>query len=280
MKENFGFIIPSYCSNEIHLFQLKRCINSIRKFHNGIKIIIIDDYSEINLSKNLSEYDNILILLSTIKSAGDMSTYKIFLDNPIFQKAVIMQDSMTLEKELDIEKIDTISYLWYFTNHRLHWHIIEEPQNEYNIKKGIKVHDDAIIDIINNYILNIKFKEFAQKIYFDKNKWSGCFGCLSIIDYDFLKVLDEKTGIINLLLNFNNNRLRRVAESIFALAVKYVLGDEIFEKAYDGLYYDGINEPNGRITLNAKSLGLPINNIVNQVCKNTYFSKISFDRRS
>jgi hypothetical protein len=219
--------------------------------------------------------------MSLVKSAGDMSTYKIFLSNPIFKKAVIIQDSMTLERELhNIEEVKNMKYLWYFTNHRLHWHIIEEPQNEYNIKRGIKFHDDAVMDVINNYIVNEQFKEFSKSNYYDKNNWSGCFGCLSVIDYDFLRLFDEKTGIANLLLNFNNNRLRRVSESIFALAGKFVLGDEVFEKAYDGLYYNGLNEPNNRMFLNSGSLGFPDSIILNQVCKNTYFSKISFDRRN
>ncbi len=280
MKDDYGFIIPSYCSTDIHLFQLKRCIDAIRNFHNDKKIIVIDDHSEINLSDSLSEYENLSVIMSPIKSAGDMCTYKIFLENPIFQKAVIIQDSMMIEKRLEnIDKIDSMNYLWYFTNHRVHWHIIEEPQNEYNLTHGIRVHDDAVIDVIKNQIVNKDFRDFALDNYFNKHTWSGCFGCLTIIDYDFLKIFDEKTGIIDLLLNFNNNRLRRVAESIFALAGKYVLGDSVFEKAYDGLYFDGNNEPRNRMLLNASSLGFSNDIIVDQFCKNDYFSKISFNRR-
>jgi len=90
---------------------------------------------------------------------------------------------------------------------------------------------------------------------------------------------DNKTGIIEILKNFNNNRLRRASESIFALACLYVLGDDVFEKAYDGLYYDGVNPQNNIKNLKASELGIGNDSIsVYQVCKNDYISKVSFNR--
>ena len=78
----------------------------------------------------------------------------------------------------------------------------------------------------------------------------------------------------------NNNRLRRVAESLFPLACQYVLGDSIVEKSYDGIYYDGVKKQKGNIKLKAKQLGLGnYDEMVHQVCKNKYFSKITFNRR-
>jgi hypothetical protein len=278
--DSFGFIIPSYCSSEIHLLQLKRCLDSIKKFHPEKQVIVIDDYSDVNLSENLKAYENVKIIISPIKSAGDMVTYKVFKDNPLFKKAIIIQDSMVLEKPLvEIENIKSISYIWYFTNHRLHWHKIKEPQTEYNKANGIRVHDDAVIDTINRFVTKEDFKKYALDMFMKKDKWSGCFGCLSIVDYDFIDVLNGKTGIVDLLTKMNDNRLRRVAESLFAISCLYVLGEEVFEKAYDGLYYDGIKPARNTCKIRGNELGFPNNIIINQVCKNDYISKVSFDRR-
>ena len=279
--DSFGFIIPSYCDSELHLLQLKRCINSIRKFHKDEKIIVIDDYSEIDLTNELKGFDNLIVIMSPVKSAGDMVTYSVFKDNYLFQKAITIQDSMILEKELtNLKNVTSVNYLWYFTNHRLHWGKIKEPQTEYNIKNNIKVHDDAVLDCIKKLITKDDFKDYALNIYAKKNEWSGCFGCLTIMDYDFMLKLNKDTGIIDLLLNMNDNRLRRVAESIFALSCQYVLGDEVFEKSYDGLYYDGINPQRGKGNFKAKDLGLGNSDSpVEQVCKNDFFSKVSFNRK-
>lgn len=281
MDKDFGFIIPSYCDSDLHLAQLKRCIKSIIGFHPKNNIIVIDDHSKVNLTKSLSEFKNVKVVISPVKGAGDMVTYDVFRNNHDFQKAVIFQDSMTLEKKLeDIDEIDDINYIWYFTNHRLHWHKIPEPKNEYNIANNINVHDDAVLDAINKLIKKSDFKSYALEKYHKKNEWSGCFGCLGIVDYEFVSELNKKTGIVDILMNFNNNRTRRVAESIFALACQFVLGDKVFEKAYDGLYFDGVNSPRNRKFMNASDIGLNFNVRVDQVCKNIYFSKVSFNRNA
>jgi hypothetical protein len=209
-----------------------------------------------------------------------MVTYYFFLNNKSHQKAVIMQDSMCLENKLEnIDKINTISYLWHFTNHRLHWSLILESPTEYNLNNKIFSHDDLIVDCIKKFIHKPGFKKFCQDIYYQKDKWSGCFGCLSIIDFDFLNLLQEKTDIVNILSHMNNNRLRRAGESLFSLACTFVLNDEIFEKSYDGLYYDGINVPNNRKYFSSREIGYTGNEIeIEQSCKNKFFSKISFKR--
>ncbi len=48
-----GFIIPSFCKTEEDLKVCKFCIDSIRKFYPNNKIIIIDDYSYINIKMHL-----------------------------------------------------------------------------------------------------------------------------------------------------------------------------------------------------------------------------------
>lgn len=277
---NFCFIIPSYCETDLHGLQLRRCISSIRRWHDNL-IVIIDDFSSVDVKEYTSNFQNIKILKSQIKGAGDMVTYLNFKNIEGFKNAVIFQDSMTLENPLDgVNDIDQVSPIWYFTNHRHHWSIIPEPETEYNLANGIKFHDDLMMDCIRKMILKEDFREWAIEIYHSKEKWSGNIGCQSIIDRDFLSHLDEKTGIIDLMTRMNNNRLRRVAESLFPLACQFVIGDSIVNKGYDGLYYDGINPQRGFATFKACDLGLgEYQDMVQQVCKNKYFSKVTFNRR-
>jgi hypothetical protein len=91
--------------------------------------------------------------------------------------------------------------------------------------------------------------------------------------------LNEKTGIVDFLKKMNNNRLRRVAESMFPLACQYVLGDQIVGQSYDGIYYDGVNTQPGKKRFTAKQIGIGDENQIEQVCKNKYFSKITLNRR-
>lgn len=264
MSSNFCFIIPSYCATVDHLIQLDSCLSKIRKYHNNT-VYVIDDYSTVNITDCTNKYKNIITLKSQNKGAGDMVTYLNFLSLE-YKNAVIFQDSMNLETALEnVSTIDDVRHIWYFTNHRLHWSHIKEPQNEYNIANGIKFHDHLIIDCIKNTITKSDFQQWLLDIYHQKEKWSGNIGCQSIIDKEFLINLNERTGIVDTMALYDNNRLRRVAESLFPLACQYISGKQASDISYDGLYYDGVNPNNGKSG--------------NIICKNKYFSKISFNRR-
>jgi hypothetical protein len=280
MKNNFCFIIPSFISSDLHGLQLKRCIGSIRRYHNN-KIFIVNDYSELDLNKYVNSFDNIEIIQSPVKGAGDMSTYKIFSEMTDFKKAVIMQDSMTVERELEgIDHVRWMKAIWYFTCHRLHWTGIMEPETEYNLENKIRNHDDLILDCIEKFPLKETFKEYVRAIYHTKEKWSGNIGIQSVIDHQFLLDMDEATGIIEFLSHMTDNRLRRVAESVFPLACQYMISSDAFEVGYDGLYYDGINTQNGKDYIPAYVLGFEgYTEIIEQCCKNKYFSKVTFNRR-
>lgn len=271
-----GFIIPTYCESHTHLQQLKRCISSIRRFFYSEKIILIDDYSEIDITILKNDFKNLEILKSPYKGAGDMVTYKILLDSDL-DKACIIQDSMKLENRIDFDTIEDISFLWYFTNHRIHWHTILEEQSEYNLLNKIVTHDDLNLHYISK-IEKDDFRDYCNQKYNKKNEWSGCFGCLSIVTKDFTKKLNERTGIVDFLTQMNTNRLRRSAESIFSLAC-FFIKEDLLEKAYDGIYYDGFNTPIGYITENANFFEIEGDFNVTQVCKKEYFSKLSFNRK-
>ena len=271
---NFGFIIPVFCKNDIHLNQLLRCINSIQKYHPSNKIILIDDSDEkYNLNNLISYKENLIILKSILKGSADQQMFKILSETTLFEKAIFIQDSMILNKKLEnIDKIDNITFLWHFTNHILHWDVIEEPKTQFNIENKINNHTDLIKHkLIKDYNKNKDFLNFSLNNLFNKNNWCGCFGNLCIITKKELQYINNIVPFIDIFTTYTSNRDRRVNESIFSLICHFCYPNKKFNQSYDGLYYDGYNvNIYSNTSYNFDNLKL--------CCKNEYISKISFNR--
>jgi hypothetical protein len=274
----FGFIIPICIRNDIHFNQLKRCINSIRNFYENIKIILIDD-SNIEYTKQIEDYikmdNNIVIKESLIKGSADQQVFKVLLETELFEKAVFIQDSMILNQKLEgINDID-IKFIWHFTNHRIHWDIIKEPDTKYNIQNNIKSHTDLIMhNLLRDYNDNNKFQNYAVNKLKNKNEWCGCFGSLCIIDKKTLKFLNNNISFIDKFINYTSNRDRRVNESIFSLICHFSFSEINFEKSYDDLYYDGYKH-GGNFQLIDKPTGF---DNLKWCAVHNYLSKVSFNR--
>lgn len=275
---SFGFIIPTCVRSEIHFNQLKRCVSSIQNFHKDKKIILIDDSNE-NYSDNIKDYyqsnSNILVKKSLKKGSADQQVFKVLLNTKLFEKAILMQDSMILNKKLEgIEDID-LKFIWHFTNHRVHWDLIQEPKTEYNIKNNINSHTDLIYhNVSRDYKDNESFQKYIFYKLKNKNEWCGCFGSLCILSKKKLELINNRVNFIDKFINSINNRDRRVNESIFSLICHYSMPNYNFEESYDGLYYDGFKY-GGKSELVNK----PTNFDNLKWCSvHNYFSKISFNR--
>lgn len=240
---SFGFIVPTCIHTEIHLKTLDKCIVSIRNFYPKVPIIIIRDFtSKYNITKR---YDSLVILENnTPRIPADMLVYYFFKLRRYFKYMIYIQDSMELvkpfEKIFDSTGLPTVQYLWHATNHIEQWREIKEPLTGYNLDNNIKTHHDLIEDHISKTITNQDFQSYCSKMNSDMTKWSVCFGCLTIMNLNFIDKMDKMTEIINIMMNMQTNRDRRAIESIFSMACQYTLGSEIHE-SYGGLYYDGKN---------------------------------------
>jgi|LakMenEpi03Aug12_release.lakeMendotaPanAssembly.Ray.scaffolds.fasta_scaffold158303_2 hypothetical protein len=245
MNNDFGFIIATCLRTNEHVNSLHECISSIQNFHPTNIIVVVVDFTsnEEYVSDSILKFPSVIFEVNTPSVPADMLMLKYFKDKHYFSKAITLQDSMKLTSKVDISKSSGLDYLWHFTNHRVHWHIIEEPQTEFNVQQNIRTHDDLVEFCVRTMINKKDFQEYCNTIYRKKELWSGCFGCLCVIDYNTLCELDEKTGIINLMMQMKDNRLRRAIESLFSLACQYTLQKEI-HTSFDGLYYDGKNYHN------------------------------------
>lgn len=245
-NSTFGFIVSSCIIGIDHLLALKKCIESIRKNHDNTIVLVVSYSSTIkDFQPYLTNYKNIIVETYEENTPGDMKVYDFFLKNKYFDKAIFLHDSMSINEPFtDINTISDVKYLWHFTNHRVHWEIIEEEQTEIAIKNNIKNHDDLIKYLLNTYA-EAEFRDYAIEYLYKKDNWVGCFGNLTIMDYSFLVKMNNKTNIVYILNNMTSGRFRRASESIFSLACQYSIGDEIHD-SYDGLYYDGKNYSNNR----------------------------------
>ena len=243
---NFGFLIPTYVTTTESFIAFVNCINSLKKFHpNNSKILFSDptnpyDISELDFIKN----DPTIQVIKTRYCDGELNVLKHYYERKYFDIGIILHDSFEIKRELtNIETINDVNFIWYFTNHRVHWHIIEEEKTEYNIKNKIKTHDDLILHICKKSYEGTEFYKWLTDIYWKKEEWIGCFGPVSIINHSFLYKLQEKTEFLNIIPNIKDKRDRITIESIYALACQFVLGRPA--NSYDGLYYDGIHPNNG-----------------------------------
>jgi len=270
---SFGFIMPTCCREDIHLRQLHRCINSIRKFHLDNHIILINDSLEkYDLSKEFVNDKYIHIIESYSKGSADQQVFKVLLDTDLFDKAVFIQDSMLLNKKLEnIENID-FKFIWHFTNHRVHWDIPQEPKTEYNIKNSIITHTDLIKhNILRDYKDNKEFQNFCINKLNKKNEWVGCFGSLCVLNKKTLKELNSKVNFTERFINSTSNRDRRANESIFSLISHYHFSNKYLEESYDGLHYDGY------VSNKYAGLSTGFDNL-KWFSVHNYFSKVSFNR--
>jgi len=199
--ESYGFIITRHVNSEKTNNYWNRCVRCIRTFYPFKKIIIIDDNSNQNLIKPDLEYSNIEIIQSEFPGRGELLPYYYFYKNKFFDNAVIIHDSIFFHKRINFEKLIGIKVLPL-------WHFTSDKENVNNTL--------FISDKLRNKI------EIQQKLVFNNNilglnhqKWYGCFGVQSFINYNFLKYIEKKYNLFNLLNVVKNRKDRCCLERIF-----------------------------------------------------------------
>jgi hypothetical protein len=177
----FGFIILRHVNNEISNKYWIHCVNSIRQYYPENKILIIDDNSNYNFITDVKLYKT-TIINSKYPKRGELLPYYYYLHNKLFDVAVIIHDSVFINKYIDIN-VDKCKFLWNFEHD---WDQIED--------------ETKMINIFNN----LELKEF----YENKHLWTGCFGGMAIITHDFLTYINSKYDISK-LLDYVLNRYNR-----------------------------------------------------------------------
>ena len=163
-----GFIILRHVNNKNTNNYWIHSYDCIRKYYPENKIIIIDDNSLQNFITDKTLYKT-LIINSEYPGRGELLPYYYYLQNKLFDTAVIIHDSVFINKYIDFN-VDNYKLLWEFdSNHDPHTNDVTK-----------------MIDVFNDFEL----KQFYQ----NKSLWKGCFGGMSIIKHDYLEFIISNTG--------------------------------------------------------------------------------------
>jgi len=197
-----GFIILRHVRDLLQNEMWIECYSCIRKFYPTNYILIIDDNSKYEFVSEIKT-ENLQIINSEYPGRAELLPYYYFLKfNNKFDTAIILHDSVFIQKYIDFTKINKYNIcLWNFNPNidKIHQNIIEQKE------------------LINN----LRNSEKLLKLYDEKNKWSGCFGVMSIIKIDFLQMIEEKYKILNLLPLIKTRNDRMNLERVFGLIISY-----------------------------------------------------------
>ena len=175
----------------------KYWINSyecIRQFYPDNHILIIDDNS---VSEHLTDYPThtITYIKSEYPGRGELLPYYYYLKNKLFDTAVILHDSVFLNKPINLD-VSGYKFLWDFEHN---WDQIED--------------ETRILDVFNDAHIS----EFHKR----KSLWKGCFGGMSIITHEYLTMINSKYDL-SLLLPLILTRYNRCSfERVIAVLLQY-----------------------------------------------------------
>ncbi len=194
--DDFGFIIIRHVNSELTNKYWINNVKNIRKYYNN-KIIIIDDNSDKKYLENLDvSLENCEIIKSEFPKRGEQLPYYYLYKNKYFKKAVIIHDSLFINKHIDFN-YDKCIFLFHFE--RFKW-------------------DNK--ELIISFLKYLNNSDYLIERYLDinnENMWYGCFGAMSFITLDFLTLLQDKYNLFKLIDYIDSRDKRMCFERIFGL---------------------------------------------------------------
>jgi hypothetical protein len=152
--------------------------------------VIIDDNSDPNYVTERVLYKTDIIQ-SEFPGRGELLPYYYYARHNWFPTAVVLHDGVFINKHINFN-VDKYKIIWEF-NH--YW---DKPKNEIRLIKALKNHDDLL------------------ELHADKSAWKGCFGAMSVITHEFVKMLDDKYDLARLLPLITTRKNRQTFERVFA----------------------------------------------------------------
>jgi hypothetical protein len=192
----FGFIILRHVKCENTNKYWIECYTCIRRFYPTNKILIVDDNSNYDFITDIM-VENTLIVNSEYKGRGELLPYLFYLNFPLFDKAVILHDSVFIQTYIHFDNNMENTPLWCFEHH---WNSSVPEKN--------------IISLLEN-------NTHLQELYDNKELWKGCFGAMTFISYEFLKEINAKYNLYN-IINYMQSRFDRTFfERILSVLITY-----------------------------------------------------------
>ena len=189
-----GFIILRHVNSPQTNRYWIECYHSIRKFYPENKIMIIDDNSDKKYITNFEMYKT-MVINNEYPKRGELMPYIYYLKHKVFDTAVILHDSVFINKYIDFN-VDTYKFLWDFDSNCM-------PQIE-DETRLLSVFEDSNLE------------EFYRK----GNGWVGCFGGMSIITHDYLSLVNKKYNLHKLIDKINSRYNRKSFERVIAVLLQ------------------------------------------------------------
>lgn len=188
---SLGFIILRHVNSEQTGKLWIECYDSIRKFYPLNKILIVDDFSNYEFIDTTKILSNTLIINSEFKGRGELLPYYYYFHNKLFDRAVIIHDSVFIQQYIDFGKEN--KFLWSFEHH---WdHLYDH---------------NPIIEVLNN-------KQLVKEVFNNKHEWEGCFGVMSVLSHEFLCIIETHFRLFNIINYIQSREDRMKLERIFAI---------------------------------------------------------------
>jgi hypothetical protein len=230
---SLGFIILRHVNSEKTNNLWIECYDCIRKFYPLNKILIIDDASDYKFVDTLKSLSNTLIIQSEFKGRGEFLPYYYYLQNKLFDRAVILHDSVFIKQLINFGEEN--KFLWSFE------HTWDRDHDE------------------NKLIKYLHKNDIVKKVYDLSFLWKGCFGVMSVLSHDFLCEINTQFNFINLVDHITTRDDRMILERVFAVLftvcnnyhnkeTKSIFGDLHTYSAYGSETYDSYKQ-NNNITL-------------------------------
>lgn len=190
----FGFVIVRHVTDETTNKYWVECVRCIRKHYPIHPIMIVDDASEF-VNESGVNMTNIRTVQSEYPKRGELLGYYYFHKLKPFDTAMILHDSMFIQKNIHILGVNTVAFLWEFSS---------EP--EFNNDPN------GDIQLLNTLKNNDKLVETYMA-----RRWTGCFGTMSVISHTFLDTLVNKYDLFQLLDHVKSRPLRMNLERVFGV---------------------------------------------------------------
>ena len=202
--EEVGFIVLRHVNNELTDKYWVHCYDCIRQYYPEYPILIIDDNSNYEYISEKVLYKT-TIINSEYPGRGELLPYYYYLHNKLFNKAIIIHDSVFVNSLIDTN-VDKYKIIWHFEHD---WDI---PRDELSLLNLLN--DNSLFDF-----------------YLSKDLWKGCFGGMSIITHDYLIFINDKYDISKLLIHIKTRTDRMAFERVIACLLQK---DEKEEKSLLG----------------------------------------------
>ena len=201
---SFGFVISRHVNNKLSNFYWKECYTCIRKFYDNPILIIDDSSNKEFLTENIVLTNCTVIYDTANKGAGELLPYYYFHKLKPFETAVIIHDNVFLQAKIDFTNVnglqDPIRFLWTFT----------------------KNYDHDVIHHIKDLCGSLTNSAELLLLFDKKDKWTGCYGVMSVIQWDFLNKIDIRhTFFENMLKQKWHRNLRSGLERVLGLVAYY-----------------------------------------------------------